>query len=122
MAEKTEKTGREITPFQNTVFSALDRIPAGKVTTYGDLAHLLGIQSPRAIGQALKSNPYAPKIPCHRVVRSDGTIGGYMGATRGEKLESKRARLTAEGIRFDPETGRIPEEQIIRFPAPNTEK
>lgn len=122
LAEKIDRTVNEtqnvpnarLTPFQKKVFSALKQIPSGKVTTYQDLACMIGSRSARAVGQALKSNPYAPAVPCHRVVRSDGSLGGYMGATGGKNLQKKRTLLQSEGIRIDPKTGRIPESQIIR--------
>lgn len=117
MTGECEKSKR-LTPFQQKVFAALQRIPKGKVTTYADLSRLLKVRSPRAIGQALKTNPFAPAIPCHRVVRSDRTIGGYLGKTGGAELAQKRQQLLAEGIFFDPETQKIPEYQIIRFSSP----
>jgi len=116
--EKIDLTTAKISPFQRKVYTALQRIPRGKVTTYADLSRLLKIRSPRAIGQALKNNPFAPAIPCHRVVRSDRTIGGYLGKTGGAELAKKRQQLLAEGIFFDPETQKIPENQIMRFSFP----
>lgn len=54
-------------------------VPAGKVTTYGELARALGSSS-RAVGQALRRNPFAPEVPCHRIVRASLDIGGYSGS------------------------------------------
>ena len=68
------------TKFQIKVWKYLKNIPKGKVKTYKQVA--LGINSPksaRAVANACARNPYAPKIPCHRVIRSDGALGGYSG-------------------------------------------
>ncbi len=86
-----------LSPFQQRVYQLLQTLPAGKVTTYGDLARALHT-SPRAVGQALKQNPYAPRVPCHRVVMSDGSIGGYQGAQSGRQIKKKIALLEREGV------------------------
>ena len=68
------------TKFQLKVWKYLKTIPKGKVKTYKQVA--ISIKSPnsaRAVANACAKNPYAPKIPCHRVIRSDGTLGGYSG-------------------------------------------
>ena len=68
------------TKFQQKVWKYLKRIPRGKVKTYKQVA--IAIKSPksaRAVANACGKNPYAPKIPCHRVIRSDGGLGGYSG-------------------------------------------
>ena len=72
-------------------------IPKGKVTTYKLIADALK-SHPRAVGQALKVNPYAPKVPCHRIIASDGSLGGFMGQTAGKELEKKKRLLQSEGI------------------------
>jgi len=70
------------------------RIPRGKVSTYQALARAIGKPGAmRAIGNALHCNPYAPQVPCHRVVRSDGGIGGFAGGPN-----KKKAMLTREGV------------------------
>ncbi len=66
-----------MTDFQKRVYSVLKLIPRGKVTTYKILGDFIGCRSAQAIGQALTRNPDAPWVPCHRVIRTDGTIGGY---------------------------------------------
>lgn len=68
-----------VTPFQKRVYVLCSKIPKGKVSTYGAIAKKLklGGLGARAVGQALNKNPYAPRVPCHRVVASDGTIGGF---------------------------------------------
>ena len=68
------------TKFQAKVWSYLAKIPRGTVKTYSQVAK--GIGKPlavRAVANAIGKNPYAPKIPCHRVIRSDGALGGYSG-------------------------------------------
>ncbi|KAJ6784140.1 hypothetical protein PWT90_04170 [Aphanocladium album] len=67
-----------LTPFQKRVFHLLKQIPAGRVTTYGSMARALGT-SPRAVGNALRNNVFAPRIPCHRCVASTGYVNGYDG-------------------------------------------
>lgn len=68
---------REATSFQRRVYEAVLRIPKGQVRTYAQVARMIGRpRAARAVGQALKRNRWAPQIPCHRVVASDGTLGG----------------------------------------------
>ncbi len=88
------------TPFQERVYAALRLIPRGQVTTYKQLAAWLGCRSCRAVGQALKRNPYAPQVPCHRVIASDLTPGGFMGRRTGPALRRKLELLAEEGVRF----------------------
>ena len=85
------------TPFQKRVYQILKKVPRGKVTTYGALARKLR-SSPRAVGQALRKNPFAPQVPCHRVIRSDGSIGGFGGEIKGKKIEEKIRMLRKEGV------------------------
>jgi methylated-DNA-[protein]-cysteine S-methyltransferase len=92
---------RKPTDFENRVYELVSRIPMGKISTYGEIAKLLGIRSARAVGQALRRNPYAPTVPCHRVVRSDGSIGGFYGETAGDLITKKCQMLAAEGISFE---------------------
>ena len=86
----------EITPFQRRVYLALLDVPAGTTITYGELAKRIGCRSAQAIGQALRRNPFAPDVPCHRVMATDGSLGGYMGERAGEQIEYKRRLLEAE--------------------------
>ncbi len=83
------------TPLQKQVWEALRLIPRGRVTTYGAIARYLGTGAVRAVGSAVGKNPDAPTVPCHRVVRSDGTIGRYSG---GEGVATKIALLADEGV------------------------
>lgn len=63
--------------FNERCYQALKLIPKGKVTTYKEIARYLGSNGYRAVGNAMSKNPNAPQVPCHRVVCSDGKIGGY---------------------------------------------
>ncbi|MBQ8337325.1 MAG: MGMT family protein [Bacteroidaceae bacterium] len=85
-----------ITCFQRKVYLALLDVPAGTTITYGELARRVGCRSAQAVGQALKRNPFVPDVPCHRVVASDGSLGGYNGEREGERLERKRRLLEEE--------------------------
>ncbi len=92
---------REPTPFEQQVYEATRRIPKGKVSTYKLLAAEIGCGSNRAVGQALKRNPFAPKVPCHRVVRTDLTLGGFYGQTEGSEILRKKKMLLQEGVDLD---------------------
>ncbi|KAK5278496.1 hypothetical protein LTR40_009070, partial [Exophiala xenobiotica] len=96
----------EITQFQEKVYTHLLLIPPGRVTSYATLARTL-CTSPRAIGGALRNNPYAPDVPCHRVIASDGFVGGFMGdwqkAPSGINQTKKLRLLAEEGVHFDTE-------------------
>ena len=84
------------TKFQIKVWKYLKKIPKGSVKTYKDVA--IAINQPkaaRAVANACAKNPYAPKIPCHRVIRSDGRLGGYSG--KGG-ISKKLRLLKKEGI------------------------
>ena len=68
------------TKFQLKVWKYLKKIPKGQIRTYSDVAKAINKpKSIRAVANAIGKNPYAPKIPCHRVIRSDGSLGGYSG-------------------------------------------
>jgi methylated-DNA-[protein]-cysteine S-methyltransferase len=98
---------KSTTKFQNRVYDACRCIPPGKVGTYGVLASALR-SSPRAVGQALKRNPFAPKVPCHRVITSSMELGGFGGSwgIETDKVKRKRQMLGAEGVVFD-DQGRL---------------
>ena len=87
-----------ITEFQRRVYLELLNVPRGETISYGELAHRIGCGSAQAVGQALKRNPFAPEVPCHRVIAHDGTIGGFDGQRTGEKIEKKKALLEAERL------------------------
>ncbi len=104
-----------ITEFQKKVYEIVKKVPRGKTTTYKAIAEKLN-SSPRAVGQALKVNPYAPKVPCHRVIMSNGErfrgsgkkidwnntcevarlIGGYSGSNP-KNIKKKIQMLKEEG-------------------------
>jgi methylated-DNA-[protein]-cysteine S-methyltransferase len=75
------------------LYELLSEIPKGKVTTYGELAKKLKTKAYRGVGQIVGANPNAPKVPCHRVVRSDGGISGYAFG-----VDKKIALLKSEGV------------------------
>ena len=86
----------KITPFQRRVYMELLNVPAGSTITYGELARRIGCRSAQAVGQALKRNPFAPEVPCHRVIATNGSMGGYLGERDGEMIELKRKLLEME--------------------------
>lgn len=95
--------------FQESVLRAEHSIPRGKVSTYGIIASHLGkTGGARAVGNSLAENPFPIVVPCHRAIRSDGSLGGYQGGTG-----MKRALLDLEGIRFD-DKGRV-DSEFFRF-------
>ena len=79
------------------VYKKLLEVPEGKVTTYGDLAKAVGlVNGQRAIGNIMKKNPFPVIVPCHRVIKSDGTVGGYAYGT-----ERKKYMLSKEGLKIN---------------------
>ena len=82
--------------FHQRVWAVTARVPRGRVVTYGDLAKAVGgptFRGYRAVGHAMNRNPYAPQVPCHRVVGSDGRLTGFASG-----LEAKRQLLESEGV------------------------
>ena len=79
--------------FAEKVYRITAQIPKGKVSTYRDVAHQLRCKAYRAVGQALNKNPYAPKVPCHRIIASDGSLGGFASG-----LAKKKQLLRQEGV------------------------
>ncbi|TID20001.1 hypothetical protein E2P81_ATG07301 [Venturia nashicola] len=93
------------TSFQKTVLSLLLEIPTGCYTTYNLMSKRL-YSSPRAVGNALRNNPFAPEVPCHRVLATGGGIGGFGGSwgkkgEEGKNDKEKYRLLKSEGVRFD---------------------
>ena len=81
--------------FDEKVWQLLKKIPHGRVTTYGAIARKLGSKGYRAVGMACHRNPYAPAAACHRVVKSDGSIGGFASG-----VKKKIRMLEKEGVRI----------------------
>ena len=79
--------------FNQRVWALCARIPKGRVSTYGELAKAMGTKAYRAVGNAMNKNPYAPGVPCHRVVGSDGALTGY-----AQGLGKKKQMLEKEGF------------------------
>jgi methylated-DNA-[protein]-cysteine S-methyltransferase len=99
--------------FDERVWKLMERIPRGNVTTYGQIARKLNTKAYRAVGNACRKNPYAPRVPCHRVVRSDGTIGGFGGKTSGKTVEKKRLLLREENVEV--RNGRVVDFEKVLF-------
>ena len=86
------------TKFQIQVWKYLKKIPKGQTRTYLDVAKAINRpKAVRAVANAIGKNPYAPKVPCHRVIRSDGGLGGYSGPGG---IKTKKKLLKMEGILF----------------------
>ena len=93
---------RALSPFQRAVLRATHAIPWGQTTTYGRLAHAIGRPGAmRAVGRALSANPFPLIVPCHRVVCSDGRLGGFSGPAG-----MKRRLLLTEGLGMD-DSGKV---------------
>jgi methylated-DNA-[protein]-cysteine S-methyltransferase len=83
--------------FDEKVWMLMKKIPRGRVTTYGLIARKLNSHAYRAVGQACKRNPYAPKVPCHHVVESSGKVGNYSGLGG---VKRKIQLLRKEGVKI----------------------
>jgi len=82
--------------FNEKCWQACKRIPRGSVTTYGELAKAVGSpKAARAAGRAMATNPFAPEVPCHRVIASDGKLTGY---SAGQGVSTKAQMLAEEGV------------------------
>lgn len=91
---KQTASSRNSGGFAEAVYAALRAVPRGRVTTYAALAAAVGApRAMRAVGNALHVNPYAPAVPCHRVVRSDGALGGFADGS-----QAKKKLLVGEGV------------------------
>src|SRR5476649_1285319 len=84
--------------FREEVYQLIRKIPVGKVATYGQVAKLVGNpQAARAVGMCMKTNPDAPRTPCHRIVAADGSLTGY---SAGGGISTKKQMLLKEGVFF----------------------
>ncbi|KHO50956.1 MAG: methylated-DNA-[protein]-cysteine S-methyltransferase [archaeon GW2011_AR13] len=82
--------------FADKCYLKLKEVPMGKITTYKELAHAINSKAYRAVGTAMNKNPFAPEIPCHRVVNSNGKVGKFASGT-----ENKIKILKKEGIQIN---------------------
>lgn len=86
------------TPFQQACYDLLMQVPAGKVTTYADIAGALGSKAYRAVGTAMNKNPNPVVVPCHRVVNSGGRMGNYaFGGERKQRLLEQEGLVIVDG-------------------------
>ena len=83
--------------FNEKCYEILNQVPKGKVVTYKSIAEALGTKAYRAVGNAMKSNKFPEKIPCFKVVKSDGSVGGYNGSNSKNKSR-KIEKLKSDGI------------------------
>jgi methylated-DNA-[protein]-cysteine S-methyltransferase len=96
-----------ITPFRKQMLTLLCQIPRGRYSTYQAMADYVSKAShkscARAVGNAMKNNPFAPEVPCHRVLASDGSLGGFKGSwgEEGKYASLKQQLLAEEGVKFD---------------------
>ena len=91
----------ETEKFSSRCYSLLKRVPNGKVTTYKALAKVLGTKAYRAVGTAMNKNPYAPEVPCHRVVKSNGEVGKFAHGTKKKNEMLKREGIPIKGGKIE---------------------
>lgn len=101
-------TTSTLTPFRQRVLLALCQVPVGNFTTYVALSDHLH-SSARAVGNALRNNPFAPRVPCHRVVAADRSLGGFGGewGMKGKHAPEKVKLLRGEGVVVDTAKGKV---------------
>ena len=104
ITEEDEKKLATLSPYQQAILRILAEVPKGKIVTYGDLAKELAIRDPkyspnasRAVGTTMRNNVCGPYIPCHRVIKSDGSIGNFRGGESGA-VNEKIKMLRNEGV------------------------
>jgi len=109
MAEQIKRieSSSTLTPFRKQTLTLLCRIPSGRWSTYQAMSDYITATShktcARAVGNAMRNNPFAPEVPCHRILSSDGSIGGFGGhwGEEGKYAGKKRDLLGEEGVKFD---------------------
>ncbi|KAG1740195.1 6-O-methylguanine DNA methyltransferase [Suillus paluster] len=118
------RDGKRVTPHRWAVYDFTRTIPCGRVTTYKDICVALGQGSPRSVGSALRNNPFAPFVPCHRIIASNLYIGGFFGewgtganARGGQKntglqCNRKTEMLAKEGVEFSA-NGYLADESLL---------
>ena len=89
--------------FNESCYAVLKKVPKGKATTYKEIARVLRSKAYRAVGNAMNQNPHAPQVPCHRVVKTDGSVGGFAHGTqkkikmlRGEGIEIAKGKINLD--------------------------
>ena len=94
------------TPFERDVIVEVSKIPHGSVKTYKEIARSINSQAYRAVGTAISKNPFPILVPCHRVVRSDGKVGGFRGGTKMkvEILENEGIKIEALKLKIKPKS------------------
>jgi methylated-DNA-[protein]-cysteine S-methyltransferase len=95
---------------QKTIYELIAKIPAGKVSTYKELARKISSKAYRAIGQVVGKNPDAPEVPCHRIIKNNGEIGGYVFG-----VNKKITLLRLEGVEVKENKIVDFEEKIFKF-------
>ena len=104
---KRIESSTSLTPFRKQTLTLLCRIPTGRWSTYQAMSDYITATShktcARAVGNAMRNNPFAPEVPCHRILSSDGSIGGFKGdwGAEGKYAGQKRELLREEGVKFD---------------------
>lgn len=97
VASKFDLNMRRLSGYAQRVLKCVFLVPVGYVTTYGEVAKAVG-GSPRAVGRVMATNPFPPLVPCHRVVRSDFTLGGFgLGTALKWKLLQRENRGYSQG-------------------------
>ena len=104
ITSEDEKKLSKLSDYQQAILRLLAEVPRGKITTYGDLSKELARRNPkwspnagRAVGTTMNKNPCGPQIPCHRVIKSDGTVGNFRGGAEGA-VKEKIKMLRDEGV------------------------
>jgi len=104
---KRIQSSTTLTPFRKQTLTLLCRIPPGRWSTYQAMSDYITATShktcARAVGSAMRNNPFAPEVPCHRILSSDGSIGGFHGdwGEEGRYAGKKKELLGEEGVKFD---------------------
>lgn len=90
-----------MTAFSDSVYKIVKAIPKGKVTTYKAIAEALNNKAYRAVGNALNRNPYAPVVPCHRVINSNGSLGGFKSGIKNKIKLLKQENIIIKNSKID---------------------
>jgi O-6-methylguanine DNA methyltransferase len=112
---KQIRSHAKLTPYRQRLYTILLSVPEGRYTTYAAMSEYLN-SAARAVGNGMRNNPFAPEVPCHRVLAADGSIGGFKGdwGKDGKHAAKKIELLRSEGVRFDPK-GKVIGEPFRKF-------